>query len=95
MWWESTPRTASVKPKPIALVRHLELLPGLGAAGADLRQALLREVQRDGGGVGLEVGAGAVALQRVAYHFGIFHSKVVSGLVIVRGRLMRRCGRWP
>ena len=49
-----------------ALVGHLERLPRLGVAGADLGQRLLDEVQRAGRGVGLEVGAGPVALDRVA-----------------------------
>ena len=49
-----------------ALVGHLELLPGLGPAGPDLDQRLLGEVQRAGRGVGLEVGPGPVALDRVA-----------------------------
>ena len=49
-----------------ALVGHLELLPGLGAPGPDLDQRLLGEVQRAGRGVGLEVGAGPVALDGVA-----------------------------
>ena len=48
------------------LVRHLELGQGPGAAGLELGQRLLDEVQRGGRGVGLEVGAGAVALEGVA-----------------------------
>src|ERR1700754_3080354 len=43
-----------------ALVGHLELLPGLGAAGADLHKRLLGEVQCACCGIGLEVGPGSV-----------------------------------
>src|ERR1700756_932401 len=49
-----------------ALVGHLELLPRLGAAGPDLRQRLLSEVQRARRRVGLEGRPCAVALGRVA-----------------------------
>src|SRR5262249_35009015 len=48
------------------LLRQRERLPGPGVAAADLGQRLLRERQRQRRGVGLEVGTGAVALQRVA-----------------------------
>src|SRR6185295_6753391 len=47
------------------LVGHRELLPGLRVARAHLGERLLDEVQRARGRVGLEVGAGAVALDRV------------------------------
>src|ERR1700722_14410387 len=40
----------------VGIHRHVERLPGLGAAGPDLGQPLLDEVQRAGGRVGLEVG---------------------------------------
>src|SRR4051794_3269331 len=49
-----------------ALVGHLEGFPRLRVPGTELHQRLLGEVQRAGGGVGLEVGARPVALDRVA-----------------------------
>src|SRR6185436_18164153 len=48
------------------LLRHRELLPGLGVPEADFAQGLVDEVERAPGGVGLEVGAGAIALDGVA-----------------------------
>ena len=70
MWWLSTPRTASVKPQPMPSSGTVELLPRLGAAGADLHQRLLGEVQRARRRVGLEVRPGPVALDRVAAVLG-------------------------
>ena len=46
-------------------LRHLELVPALGAAGLDLLHRPLQVVQRDQRRVGLVVGARAVALDRV------------------------------
>ena len=48
-----------------ALVRDLERLPRLRVALTDLGQGLLGEVQRETGGVGLEVRPRTVALERV------------------------------
>ncbi len=48
------------------LVGHLEVGPGPGPAGVQLLHRLLGEVEGAGRGVGLEVGAGPVALDGVA-----------------------------
>ena len=47
-------------------VRHLEFVPGLGAAGMQLRQSLLSEMKRSCGCISLEIGAGPIALDRIA-----------------------------
>ena len=65
MWWESTPRAASWKPHADGLVGHLEVVPALRAAGPHLLERPLEVVERDQRRVGLVVGAGAVALDRV------------------------------
>ena len=71
-----------------ALVGHLERLPRLGAAGADLGERLLDEVQRAGRRVGLEVGARPVALDGVATTAGSSTRTSTSGLSAVFGRLI-------
>ena len=46
MWCESTPRTASVKPQPMASSGTSNGSQVLVSPGADLRQRLLDEVER-------------------------------------------------
>src|SRR6516164_5657752 len=53
------------EPATVRFVGDAERLPRLGAPGPDLGQRLLGEVQRARRRVGLEVGAGPVALDRV------------------------------
>ena len=67
-------------------IGNLERCKGLGSSGAHVVEGLLAKVERARGGVGLEVGPGAVALDSVA-PFGIFHSNSISGLVAVLGRI--------
>src|SRR5712691_2499089 len=50
---------------------HVEGLPRLGPPGPDLGEGLLDEVQRDPGGVGLEVGPGPVPLDRVGQRLAL------------------------
>ena len=65
-WCDSTPRTASWKPQPIASSGTCERRPRLGPAGVQLGQRLLDEVERRSRRVRLEVGPRAVALDGVA-----------------------------
>jgi hypothetical protein len=66
-------------------LRHLEVVPGLGAAGVQFRQRLLDKMQRGRRRIGLEVSAGAVALDGVA-PLGNLPLELDSGEFAVLGR---------
>ena len=65
MWCESTPRTASWKPQPIASSGTSKFSNVFVRPGADLLERLVEEVQRHARRVGDEVDPRAVALDRV------------------------------
>src|SRR5262249_52216507 len=54
-----------VKAATNRLFWDLEFAPGLRAAGMDLFQSLLKEIESRGGCVGLEIRAGPIALDRI------------------------------
>ena len=61
-----TPRDCFVEAAADGLFRDFEISPGSGASGVQLGKRLLGEVERRRRGIRLEVGASAVALDRVA-----------------------------
>ena len=66
MWCDSTPRTASVKPQPIASSGTLNVSQVLVWPARTSASAFSTKCSAHGRRVGLEVGAGPVALDGVA-----------------------------
>ena len=70
------------------LVRHLELLEDLCISRAHKLEGFLHEVDGLRRRVGYEVGPRPAPLEGVGPLLRIFHSKLVSGMVEVPGRLI-------
>ena len=65
MWCDEHPAGRLVEAAADRALGHRELVPALGAAGPHLLHRTLQVVQRDQRRVGLVIGAGAIALDRV------------------------------